>query len=119
MKMLQDEGFSRCGLVDIFEGGPVVKCSLGEIRSVKESVVATVAEITDGSIESESFVLSNGRQDFRACQGPLELTEAGVRMTMQHAMALHVRVGDKLRYVTPRPLRAREEAADGSEVSLY
>lgn len=119
MKMLQDEGFSRYGQVDIFEGGPVVKCALGEIRSVKESVVASVAEITERPIDSAPYVLSNGRQDFRACQGPLEVTEAGVRMTMQHAMALHVRVGDKLRYVTPRPLRAREEAADGSEVSLY
>jgi len=119
MKMLQDEGFRRCGLVDIFEGGPVVRCALNEVRSVKESVLAPVAEITEGPIESGPYVLSNGRQDFRACEGPLQASEAGVRIKMQHAMALRVRVGDMVRYVTPRPHRAKQEAADGSEVSLY
>ena len=119
MKLLQDEGFRRCGLVDIFEGGPVVRCALGDIRTVRESVVAQVAEIADEPVAGEAYLLSNGRQDFRACQGTLEATDAGVRIGGQHAAALKLRVGDNIRYVTPRLLRSREEAADGSEVSLY
>ncbi len=27
LKMLEDEGFRRCGMVDIFEAGPVVRCA--------------------------------------------------------------------------------------------
>ena len=120
MRMLEDEGFQRCGLVDIFEGGPVVRCGLNEIRAVKQSVLATVAQITDKPIESESYILSNARQDFRACQGPLQLLAGGgARIGIQQAMALRLRIGDPMRFVTARPTRFKEEIADGSEVSLY
>jgi arginine N-succinyltransferase len=120
MKMLEDEGFRRSGLVDIFEGGPVVKCALNDIRSVRESVLAPISEIVDAPIESELYIIANGRQDFRACLGPLQLIPGGtVRIGIQQAMALRLRVGDSVRFVTPRPVKVKEEAADGSEVSLY
>ena len=120
MKMLEDEGFRRSGLVDIFEGGPVVKCGLNDIRSVRQSVLAPISEVTDGAIESELYLISNGRQDFRACLGPLELIPGGtVRIAIQAAMALRVRVGDPVRFVTARPTQVKEQAADGSEVALY
>ena len=120
MKMLEDEGFSRCGLVDIFEGGPVVKCALNDIRSVRQSVLANISEIVDTPIDSEQYIISNGRQDFRACLGPLQMIPGGtVRIGIQQAMALRLRVGDAVRFVTPRPVNVKEESANGSEVSLY
>jgi arginine N-succinyltransferase len=120
MKMLEDEGFHRCGLVDIFEGGPVVRCNLSDIRSVRQSIFASVAEITDKPIESEPYIISNARQDFRACQGTLQMTpDGGVRLGIQSAMALRLRIGDPVRFVIAKPTSIREEVADGSEVSLY
>src|SRR6185437_11794858 len=38
MKMLEGEGFHSAGQVDIFEGGPVVRANLADIRSVRQSV---------------------------------------------------------------------------------
>ena len=120
MRMLQDENFRRSGQVDIFEAGPVVRCALGDIRSVREAVLAPVAEIVEKPIDAEPHLLSNIRQDFRACLGPVQmLSDGGVRIGIQQAMALKLRIGEPVRFVTPRPVLAREEAADGSEVSLY
>ncbi|HEY8750987.1 MAG TPA: arginine N-succinyltransferase [Tepidisphaeraceae bacterium] len=120
MKMLAQEGFHSRSLVDIFEGGPVVHCGLSEIRTVRESILAPVTEITDKLIESETYLISNARQDFRACQGTLELVAGGgVRMGIQSAMALRLRLGDPVRFVTAKPTRVKEEVADGNEVALY
>jgi arginine N-succinyltransferase len=120
LKMLQDEGFTCGELVDIFEGGPVVQCGLSEIRSVRESVIARVSEIVETPIDSPAYVLCNARQNFRACFGPLEPIPGGtIRIGIQQAMALNLRVGDSARFVTARPVKVKEEAADGSEVSLY
>lgn len=120
MKMLEGEGFVRSGQVDIFEGGPIVRCALTDIRSVKQSVLAPVSEITEKPLESEPYLISNARQDFRSCVGPLELTPGGtVRIGIQSAMALRLRLGDSVRFVTPRPAPAQQEVLDGSEVSLY
>jgi arginine N-succinyltransferase len=120
MKMLEGEGFHRCGLVDIFEGGPVVRCNLADVRSVKRSVFTKVSEVVDTPIESEPYIISNGRQDFRACQGSLQMTADGTaRISIQVAMALRLRIGDSVRFVTAKAGRVCEEVADGSEVSLY
>ena len=37
LQLFGDEGFHQCGRVDIFDGGPVVRCALAEIRSVRSS----------------------------------------------------------------------------------
>jgi len=120
MRMLENEGFSRYGHVDIFEGGPVVRCSLASIRSVRESVLAPVAQITDNPIESESFIISNARQDFRACQGSLQrVPDGGVRLHIQHAMALRLRIGDMVRFVTARPAADAKVEQNASPIAVY
>jgi arginine N-succinyltransferase len=120
LKMLEGEGFRRSGLVDIFEGGPVMKCALNDIRSIRESVAAIISEIVHTPVESELFLISNGRQDFRACQGPVQLLPGGtVRIGIQQAMALRLRIGDTVRFVSARPVKLQEETADGSKVSLH
>ena len=119
MRMLENEGFSRYGHVDIFEGGPVVRCSLASIRSVRESVLVPVEEITDNVIASDPFIISNARQDFRACQGPLErLPTGGVRLHIQHAMALRLRIGDNVRFVAARPTPANDVERHASSITL-
>jgi arginine N-succinyltransferase len=120
MKLLGDEGFHRCGLVDIFEGGPVVRCNLTDIRSVRQSVFTKVSEIVDKPIESELYIISNARQDFRACQGTLQMAPDGnVRLGIQSAMALRLRIGDSVRFVTAKPARVMKEVADATTVSLH
>jgi arginine N-succinyltransferase len=120
MRMLEDEGFVRSGLVDIFEGGPIMRSALNEIRSVRQSVLAPVSEIVDTPLASEPYLISNARQDFRACQGPLQLIPGGtVRIGIQQAMALRLRVGDPARFVAARPTKVNEEAVNDSKVAIH
>ena len=113
LKILQREGFTLSGMVDIFDAGPIVRCPLEEIQTVKQSAGATVGEITDREIAAETFIISNCRWDFRACTGPLDLKrEGGVRIGRAIASALEVRVGDTVRFAPLYPpTRAQEPEA--------
>jgi arginine N-succinyltransferase len=120
MRMLEDEGFRRSGRVDIFDGGPVVRCTLADIRSVRASLLAPISEVVDEPLSSESQLICNARQNFRACLGPLELLADGtVRIGIQQAMALGARVGDSVRFVSPRANSVRQEATDGRRVAVH
>lgn len=101
--MLESEGFVFNGMVDIFEAGPVMACVRDEVRTVRESRVATVGRITDDPMDSPAYVIGNTRIDFRACQGFLVVNEdATVDLNKLTAMALGVRVGEPVRYATMR-----------------
>src|SRR5690606_4411775 len=52
MMMLQKQGFSYEGYVDIFDAGPTVQAERSKIRAVAQSRRARVADIVD-SIESD------------------------------------------------------------------
>ncbi len=45
LKMLQAEGFNFNGLVDIFDGGPVVEAFLHNIRTVRQSILRPVRRV--------------------------------------------------------------------------
>ncbi|HEY2586856.1 MAG TPA: arginine N-succinyltransferase [Tepidisphaeraceae bacterium] len=112
MRMLKDEGFRDSGRVDIFDGGPVTRCPLAEIRTVRTSLFAPISEIVDAPFEAEPYLICNARQDFRACQGPLQLLADGtVRIGIQQAMALKTKVGDSVRFATPRPVQVKPDGA--------
>jgi arginine N-succinyltransferase len=130
LKILEAEGFRTCELVDIFEGGPVVKCPLNEIRTVRESVREVVAEVTEQPIQSDRFLIANTLHDYRACKGNLAVTPDGVRLTAEVAAALGVKAGDPVRYALIHPtaravtksaitLAEVHDGSDGSEVALY
>lgn len=104
LKILEAEGFSFSGMVDIFEAGPVIRAGRDQIRSAHESRCVPVGRITDNQFESAPYIVSNARRDFRACQSPLGLESDGsARLDQRTAEVLKVRVGDTVRYVTLRP----------------
>jgi arginine/ornithine N-succinyltransferase beta subunit len=74
---------------------------LKQIRTVRNSVKATVAEVTNEQVQSEAFYLANTRQDFRACKGTLGAGPNGVRINAELAAALKVGVGDPVRWIAP------------------
>ncbi len=109
LKMLQDEGFTFNGMVDIFEAGPVISCRLEDVRIVRESVKATLEEIVENIAESVDFIVLKTGKDFRACIGRVATTPAGgLIVDGLTAEKLGVSVGDTLRF---GPLRspARQE----------
>jgi arginine N-succinyltransferase len=112
MRILEDEGFECCDMVDIFEAGPVVRCVLSEIRTIRASRQTTLAAITEVAAapppDASTYLISNCRHDYRAAQAPLSVGELGqVTLPPDLAAALHLQVGDPLRYV---PLRATPTA---------
>lgn len=105
IRILEDEGFECCDMVDIFEAGPVVRCQLSEVRAIRESRTATVGAVGgDGLAAGEEFIVCGTKDPFRGARGPLAVDGAGkVTLSMELAAALGVRVGDDVRYVTMRP----------------
>ncbi len=109
LRLLEEEGFRFSGMVDMFDAGPLVTCPLQDVRVVRESRVAPIAEIVSEEVASEPLILTNGRRDFRACKGTLlHASGAGVRITSGCAEALGIRVGDSIRFA---PLRSSLPAA--------
>ena len=112
MKLLEDEGFRRCGMVDIFEAGPVVRCPLKDIRSIAHSTRAIVEELTNQAT-GLPMIVANTRQDFRACKANVEiLSGGGVRLDSAAATCLRVKAGESVRFVSPRPTQTGVVAHD-------
>ncbi|MBI5250783.1 MAG: arginine N-succinyltransferase [Desulfomonile tiedjei] len=104
LRMLEEEGFAYSGMVDIFEAGPIVECPLGHIRTVKESRLTTVDQITTGQMDSPPFIIARSQGDFRACMGAVDETPLeGIRISVQVAETLSLSLGDK---VMISPLRS-------------
>lgn len=104
LKLLQGEGFTRTGMIDIFEAGPIIMCRLEDIRIVRESATDTVQELSGDEAEKADFIITNARKDFRACAGNVErLSGGGVCLARPIAEALEVRVGDRVRFGPLRP----------------
>jgi len=102
LRLLESEGFARNGMVDIFEGGPVVTCRRRDIRTVRDSRVLTLTGVA-GSRQEQPYLISNGRiRDFRACVAHPVLKEDGMELSQEAAAALQVQKGDSLRLVALR-----------------
>lgn len=112
LRLLESEGFKPTGMVDMFDAGPIVSCPLRDVRVVRESRRATVADTSlpepaAGTPASEPYLLANGRADFRACVGPVTpSTNGDVRITAACAAALQVGPGDAVRFAPLRPSAA-------------
>jgi arginine N-succinyltransferase len=102
---LQDENFECCDMVDIFEAGPVVRCNLADIRTVRQSRRTTVAATAD-TVEGEPVLISNGKDAYRATIAPVAEHPAGATIPAAVAAALNVKPGDPIRHV---PLKRRPE----------
>lgn len=107
LNMLLQEGFELTHDYDIFDTGPKIEAKKESIRTIQESKCATVEEIVQGNIESESFIVCNCRLNFRACISNLKIDESGKAVIpAQLAEALLLQPGDIIRYVSPSPVKA-------------
>jgi arginine N-succinyltransferase len=107
LRMLECEGFAWTGMVDMFDAGPIITCALKDIRIVRESRKAAVAEVVEREPVSQPQLITNARADFRACGGTVEqMADGGVRLSAECARALGVKVGDSVRFSPLRPSAA-------------
>ncbi len=111
LELLEGEGFRRSELVDIFDAGPVIHARLDEVRTVRESVRAEVAELLRDPPDGDEVLVSRAaaKPDFRAAVGSVALTRGGgVRLAGALAERLGVAVGDRVRFAPLRSERQRE-----------
>lgn len=103
-RILEKEGFQFSGLVGIFEGGIVLCSDVENIRTVKDSVVGEVAEISEKPFKSTTFIIALTGQNFRSTLGSVSrLRNGGLKIDGVTAAALKIRLGDQIRYSTFNP----------------
>ncbi len=106
--LLRQEGFVFGDHIDIFDAGPLVIADRAQVRTIRESAVAEVVDIVAEVGLPETYLIGNSRLSFRACLGHLRLLDPfRVEVPRDLALALELRVGDKLRYVHARPEGSR------------
>jgi arginine N-succinyltransferase len=106
LAILESEGFASTGMVDIFDGGPIVSCRRNDLRLVRESRLATVAAITDDSPQSPRWLIGTTTVAFRACAAALTIEADGsVALPREAAEALGVAPGDSVRIGSLKPAR--------------
>jgi len=110
--ILEQEGFKFCGLVGIFEPGPVLEGKLDNIRALKDSQVLEIEEISNEEFDSKTYIISTsgGKNGFKACLGKLEVLPSGkAKISAVTATALKLRFGENLRYVTFRKEKSEQK----------
>ncbi|RPF70905.1 arginine N-succinyltransferase [Aurantiacibacter spongiae] len=93
MRMLEHEGFSYEGYVDIFDGGPTMVARTDAVRSIAG---AHCGETVDcGLAKGEKALIAAGEMaDFRCCYGARELRGEGVAIDAQTAELLRIGEGE-------------------------
>tara|TARA_A100001391_G_scaffold7621_6_gene4951 strand:+ start:35880 stop:36893 length:1014 start_codon:yes stop_codon:yes gene_type:complete len=99
MRMLESEGFSYEGYVDIFDGGPTMTARTDSVASIRDANRAPVisCELDKG----EKALIATGRlADFRCCYGARAITADGMAIDAHAADLLQVSEGDEVWSIT-------------------
>ncbi len=108
LHVLLDEGFKKIQCIDIFDGGPVVRATCTDIRSIQESQICTVQVKDDvpKSPHTHKWLIANESIDFRCVHAVAQHVAGKLVCTPACASALHVDTGAQVRVVGAR---VREE----------
>lgn len=98
-KMLEAEGLRYQNHVDIFDAGPVLECHIGDLRTVRESVVVPVEIGAPRAAEDapRALVSNISLADFRVGVVAGEVEGGVFRLSADEAAALGVIAGDPVR----------------------
>jgi arginine N-succinyltransferase len=98
MRMLEEEGFTHQGYVDIFDGGPTMCAATDQVRTVRAAGEGKVAAV--GVQHGAKALLARGElAHFRAALGLVEQRDDGLAIAADCATALGVEVGDDVLHV--------------------
>jgi arginine N-succinyltransferase len=98
-KLLESEGFTFDGYVDIFDGGPTMCARVDNVRTVRDSVAAAVTAIAGSAQGLSPALLATGRlTGFRAWSGAVAPTDAGVVVAADDARIHGLQIGDEVRH---------------------
>lgn len=95
LEMLMEQGFSKSKEFDIYDGGPRIRASTTEIKTIKESKRICIQAVV-GQLEDKPALISNEREDFYACNGKIDVKKGII--DLETARALEVKPGEFVRY---------------------
>ena len=104
LKLLENEGFTHRGYVDLFDAGPTVEAQLKQIKSVRQSHRITVTISSDSQLigSSQLGICNCETEQFRATfsnQCYLDKQSNSLVITSAIADALQIKDGDSVRYL--------------------
>jgi arginine N-succinyltransferase len=99
-RILESEGMTYTGKIDVFDGGPCLDAAKKDIRAIAESKTAKIEFAGPKDCHGRFLVANPSLANFRAVQGPAAEGKKGkLGVTREAAKALGVREGDLVRYV--------------------
>lgn len=102
--LLEQEGLSFGGYIDIFDGGPVLQARLQDLRAVRASVLLTVKAAPAARAEGVPMLLSNTTlHRFCAILSPAVERPGALGLTSDEQRALACRSGDSVRALPLKP----------------
>ncbi|MFM6854951.1 MAG: arginine N-succinyltransferase [Sphingopyxis sp.] len=101
MRMLENEGFSYEGYIDIFDGGPTMTARTDQVRAIRDAKTAPVSAISGGGTRA---LVSTGRwQDFRCAFGNVVDADGNGRGAVAlddgAAAILNITPGDEINWI--------------------
>ena len=100
LRLLEAEGFSKRGYVDIFDAGPTVEANVRDVRSVQQNMRC---QVIIGEVSgSDRYIICNTQvENFRAVQSSISLRETAKQAVISAdvAEALMVSEGDWIRVI--------------------
>ncbi|PVZ16263.1 MULTISPECIES: arginine N-succinyltransferase [unclassified Pseudomonas] len=99
LAMLEAEGFSYQGYVDIFDAGPAVECETARIRAVRDSQVLILAVGTAGESAAPYLIHNRLREECRIVAAPARVAAGTLVVDPATAQRLRLYPGDQVRAV--------------------
>ena len=93
MRMLEAEGFSYEGYLDIFDGGPTMTARTDKVESIANARSASIAD-TSATHGDRVLIATGELASFRCAFGIAEYADAGVSIDAASAKTLGVNAGD-------------------------
>ncbi|WP_018982497.1 arginine N-succinyltransferase [Salinimonas chungwhensis] len=109
LQLLQEEGFSCRGYVDIFDAGPTVEANLTHIRTAQESQKLPIIIDDQTAAQGRSYyIINTSVEDFRAVATEMVVSEEQqvAVISRQAAAALNISAGEYVRFA---PVHSRSK----------
>ncbi|MGF1724580.1 arginine N-succinyltransferase [Photobacterium nomapromontoriensis] len=99
LRLLEHEGFSCRGYVDIFDAGPTVECDVRNIESVRHSQLCKVV-IGEPLLGTHCIISNTSFCHFRAVVGKVDIIKQKAVISASMAALLQVQHGDEVRLIS-------------------
>ena len=101
LQLLEEEGFSCRGYVDIFDAGPTVEANLSHIRTAQSSLKLPVVIDDMAAAQGQThYIINTSIDEFRAVAAEMTISEEQrvAVLSRQAAAALNVNEGELVRF---------------------